>query len=255
LDRLAKLVLTEARAVRLSQRYLRYDYLEQQFEAYQHAYWEQHQAGAPSEEWDEGERLSLPVSVQYLCQQQILHQGHDKLSRTMECDVWGASQPAPVTQTWRFKLDNFILEGLREHGLLACLWCLAQLSSRARESFYFCESQQLFYTAESFEKRKSDVEIDLLAVVDGTTYLCESKSSSGSIDTSKFVEVAKRIRPDVAMLAVMEQETPALNAIFERITQALDRTGIKPELLALRGNDIDDSPQLPTGRSFRARFL
>jgi hypothetical protein len=120
-DRLAKLVLTGARAVRLSQRYLRYDYLEQQFEAYRHAYWEQHQAGAPSEGWDEGERLSLPVSVQYLCQQQILHQGHewrcrncannnwvsiDKLSRTMECDVCGASQPAPVTQTWRFKLDN-----------------------------------------------------------------------------------------------------------------------------------------------------
>jgi hypothetical protein len=133
------------------------------------------------------------------------------------------------------QVGQFILEGLREHGLLACLWCLAQLSSRARESFYFCESQQLFYTAESFEKRKSDVEIDLLAVVDGTTYLCESKSSSGSIDTSKFAEVAKRIRPDVAMLAVMEQESPALNAIFERITQALDRTGIKPELLAQRG--------------------
>jgi hypothetical protein len=106
----------------------------------------------------------------------------------MECDVCGASWPAPVTQTWRFKLDNFILEGLREHGLLACLWCLAQLSSPARASFYFYESQQLFYTAESFEKRKSDAEIDLLAVVDGTAYLCEAKSSSGSIDLGKFVE-------------------------------------------------------------------
>jgi hypothetical protein len=268
--RLAKLVLAEARAVRLSQRYLRYDYLEREFEAYRNAYWEQHQAGSPREEWDEDERLSLPASVQYLCQQQILHQGHewrcrncannnwvsiDNLSRTMECDVCGASWPAPVTQTWRFKLDNFILEGLREHGLLACLWCLAQLSSRARASFYFYESQQLFYTAESFEKRKSDAEIDLLAVVDGTAYLCEAKSSSGSIDLRKFVEVAKRIRPDVAMLAVMEQGSPALNATFEHVTHALAGTGIKPELLALHGNDIDDSPDLPTGRSFRVQVF
>jgi hypothetical protein len=130
--------------------------------------------------------LLLPQSIQYLCQQQILHQGHewrctncansnwvsiDNLSRTMECDVCGASEPAPVTQTWRFKLD--ILEGLREHGLSPCLWCLAQLSSRARASFYFCESQQLFYTEAGFEKRKSDAEIDLLAVVDGTAYVSD----------------------------------------------------------------------------------
>ena len=269
-DRLAKLVLTEARAVRLSQRYLRYDFLEREFEAYRNAYWEQHQPGVLREEWDEEERISLPASVQYLCQQEILHQGHewrckkcannnwvsiDNLSRTMECDVCGTSQPAPVTQTWRFKLDNFILEGLREHGLLACLWCLAKLVSRARVSFYFCESQQLFYTVESFEKRESDLEIDLLAVVDGTTYLCEAKSSSGGIDVDKFVEIAKRIRPDVAMLAVMEPRSPALNATFERITQALIGASIKSELLVLHCDDIDDSPHLPTGRSFRVQVF
>jgi hypothetical protein len=109
--------------------------------------------------------------------------------------------------------------------------------------------------SESFEKRKSDAEIDLLAVVDGTAYLCEAKSSSGSIDLGTFVEVAKRIRPDVAMLVVMEQGSPALNATFEHVTQALAGTGIKPELLALHGNDIDNSPDLPTGRSFRVQVF
>ena len=263
-DRLAKLVLAEARAVRLSQRYLRYDYLEKEFETYRNAYWEQHQPGAPREEWDDHERQSLPASVQYLCQQQILHQGHewrcrncannnwvsiDNLSHTMECDVCGASQPAPVAQSWRFKLDNFILEGLREHGLLACLWCLARLSQRAKASFYFSESQQLFYSAENFEGQKSDAEIDLLCVVDGTTYLCEAKSSNGGIDVDKFVDIAKRIRPDVAMLAIMEQTSPALNAVFTSVAHALADTGIKPELLSLQDNDIDDSPSLPTGHS------
>jgi hypothetical protein len=53
------------------------------------------------------------------------------------------------------------------------------------------------------------------------------------------------------MLAVMEQGSPALNATFEHVTQALAGTGIKPELLALHGNDIDE----PTGRSFRVQVF
>jgi len=83
--------------------------------------------------------------------------------------------------------------------------------------FYFSESQQLYYTAEHFDQRKSDAEIDLLCVVDGMTYLCEAKSSHKAIYIKKFVDVAKRIRPDVAMLAVMEKDGPALKATFQRM--------------------------------------
>ena len=74
-ERLARLVLQEARNVRLSQRYLSFDYLEEKFEAFRNFYWETHEPGVPREEWDEMERLSLRESVQYLVSKKILHQG------------------------------------------------------------------------------------------------------------------------------------------------------------------------------------
>ena len=269
-DRLAKLVLAEARAIRLSHRYLRYDFLEAEFEKYRNAFWEHNQPGAPRDEWDEDEKRSLPASIQYLCEQEILHQGHewrcrncannnwvsiDNLKRSMECEVCGASQPAPVADVWRFKLDNFILEGLREHGLLACLWCLANLSSQAHASFYFCESHQLFYDEKSFNDRRANAEIDLITVSDGVARVCEAKTSSGNIDVDKLAAVALRIRPDIATLAVMEPASAALSATFARLTQALAGSGIKPELLTLHPGDIDDGPHLPTGRSYRVRMM
>lgn len=268
--RLARVVLTEARAVRLAPRYLRFDRLAERFEEFRDAYWSTHQPGVPREEWDADEKRSLAASVRYLCEQEILHQGHDwlcphcknnnwisiaALSKSMICEVCGATEAAPVAEAWRFKLNAFVLEGLRDHGLLAYLWCLAKLSDRAQSSFYYLEPHELFFTTDSAFQRRPDAEVDLIAVVDGAVYLCEVKSSNQSIDLEKLAELAKRIRPDVVTLAVMASDSPALRRRLSDLEALLAGTDIAAELIALAPQDIDDSPHLPTGRSFRVRLL
>ena len=268
-ERLSKLVLQEARHVRLSQRYLRFDYLENKFEKFRNSFWEAHKYEEPRDAWDEMERLSLHKSVQYLVSKKILHQGLewtcrnctnknwlsiDSMTQKMVCDVCGQVQSAPVSFPWQFQLDGFILDGLREHGLLSCLWALTKLNSRAQSSFYYCESIQLFYDDEAYKKRNPSAEIDLIVVVDGLVYFCEVKSSIRDFNVEKFVNTAERIRPDVALLAVMEDSTQKLTNVFQTAVKRLAAIDVRTELMTLQEGDLRDDPHLPTGQTFRQQI-
>jgi hypothetical protein len=76
-SRIANVVLSEARAVRLDPRYFKFDDLALRFEEFRNSYWTAHEACTPRSEWDEDEKRSLSESVKYLCQREILHQGHE----------------------------------------------------------------------------------------------------------------------------------------------------------------------------------
>jgi hypothetical protein len=269
-ERVARVVLTEAREVRLAPRYLRFNRLAEQFEEFRNAYWATHPAGAPREEWDEHERKSLEDSVQYLCQREILHQGHEwlcprcnnsnwvsvnSLRKMMECEVCGTTQPAPVSTPWHFKLNSFVLEGLRDHGLLANLWCLSRLSDQAEASFFFLGPHELFFTTDSTYRARPDAEIDLVVVVDGVVHLCDVKTSNQNIDLQRFAELARQIRPDVATLAIMEPRSARIDRRLDELRRSLDGTAIHAELITLEEQDIDDSPHLPTGRSRTIRLI
>ncbi len=269
-DRLATLVLAEARAERFSRRYLRFDELTTSFDTYRNNFWSKNEPGTPREEWEGDEKRSLGVSIQYLCTREILHQGVewlcrkcnnnnwvsiDDIKKRMACEVCDASQVAPVADPWHFRLNNFVRDGMREHGLLAHIWCLARLEGTAKVSFFFLEPHELFWSDESADREQPDSELDLLAVSDGVVRLCEIKTSNKGIDIKKFAELAVRLRPDIATLAVMEPKSAALEKIHQTLTQLLEGTGIAAELITLNPGDIDDGPNLPTGRTFRVRIF
>jgi hypothetical protein len=252
-QRVGRVVLAEARNVRFANRYLRFDELAGQFESFRNAFWENNDPGSPREEWDDDEQRSLGESVQYLCQREILYQGHEwrcprcynknwvgiaALKQSMECEVCSHVIPAPVTGPWHFKLDAFILEGLREHSMLSYVWCLRRLEEIAAASFFFLEPHELFYTSESADKRIADAEIDLITVADGVVRLCEIKAANRVLDIDKFANVAKRVRPDIATLAVMEPISSALSAKLSQLESALSGTNIAAELIHLHDQDI-----------------
>ena len=206
-ERIAGVVVAEARQIRFPNGYIRFDELTDDFETFRNAFWQKNQPGAPRTEWDKDEKRSLAESVQYLCQREILYQGHQwrcprccnknwvsiaDLTQSMRCGVCSHVDPAPVTAPWHFKLDTFILEGLREHSMLSYVWCLDRLARFAQVSFFFLEPHELFYTSESADDRKADAEFDLLTVTKGIVRLCEIKSSKRDLDIAKFAEVAKR---------------------------------------------------------------
>jgi Natural resistance-associated macrophage protein len=268
-QKIARVVLTEARAVRLPPRYVRFDRLERQFEEFRNAFWAEHQPGTPREQWDEEEKESLGESVRYLCQREILHQGHewlcrrcnnnnwvgiDALRKSMTCEVCGTEEPAPVASPWHFRLNSFVLDGLRAHGQLAYLWCLSRLSDQAQACFFYLEPHELFFTTNSADARRPDAEIDLIVVVDGLVRLCEVKTSNQNIDLRKLSDLARRLRPDIATLAVMEPRSPSTDRRLEDLRHLLDGSGVEAEIMTLQQDDIDDSPYLPEGRSQMVRL-
>jgi hypothetical protein len=92
-------------------------------------------------------------------------------------------------------------------------------------------------------------------VSDGVVRLVEAKTSGNSIDIAKTAELAKRIRPDVVTLAVMELQSLALTAKAEELQRQLAGSDISAELMTLEPDDINNSPMLPTGTSYRVRML
>jgi hypothetical protein len=267
--RLARLVLAEAQAERFPSRYLKFDDLRTEFDAYRDAYLAGHSL-MPSDKWEDHEKRSLTASAQYLCQREILHQGHewrcrqcfncnwvslDDLKRIMVCEVCGRMEPAPVADSWHFKMSDFVLGGLREHGLLPDIWCLAKYAAQANSSFFYLAPHELFFTADSANKGEPDAELDLLIVADGVVRLVEAKASGKGIEIEKTVELAKRLRPDVVTLAVMEAKSPLLTTRLSELQQQLTGSDIAADLMALEPGDIEESPMLPTGTSYRVRLL
>ena len=269
-ERIAGVVLSVARNTRNAERYLRYDALVKEFDQFRNAYWAENDAVVPPDEEDEDEKRSLADSIQYLCGCEILHQGHewhcrhcynrnwvriDALTGKMTCEVCGSSRSAPVSEPWYFRLNGFVRDALRDHGVAAAIWCLCRLQEQAKASFYFSEAQELYFTPESSDARQSDAEFDLLTVTDGITRLCEIKTSRRGIDVTKLAELAKRVRPHFATLAVMEPQSAALGEKLDELKKLLDGSGIEAELICLAANDIEDAPFLPNGRQFSVRVF
>jgi hypothetical protein len=172
------------------------------------------------------------------------------MKRVMVCDVCGRNEPAPVAESWHFRINEFVLEGLREHGLLPAIWCLAKCAEHANASFFYLGAHELFFTKESAHKGKTDAEFDLLIVSDCIVRLVEAKASGQGIEIVKTAELAKRLRPDLVTLAVMEARSPALTQKLSELQQQLAGADIAADLMTLDPGDIEESPTLPTGTSY-----
>jgi hypothetical protein len=116
------------------------------------------------------------------------------------------------------------------------------LSSRARASCIFVEPTSFGFT----ESEKPDAGVDLLAVIDGQAIASEVKSSSESLrtfDIQDLVNISIRLRPDVALLAVVAGGQGPTTEITNA-QEALRLQNLKFELLTLDQFGLEDSPQL-----------
>jgi hypothetical protein len=89
-------------------------------------------------------------------------------------------------------------------------------------------------------------EADLLVLLDGQAVLCEVKSSWNSLrheDIAVFVELASRLRPDIALLAVREAGAGPVAALAAARAQ-LAAEQIEFELLTLGTYKPVDDPYL-----------
>ena len=211
----------------------------------------------------EQDQISVERSAQFLCKNKIIFQGQrwtcpsclhknwesiESLSALLKCEVCSKEQSAPISSDWHFKLNDFILEAMREHGTTALIWCLIQLHNKARYSFYYVPSTKLFSVDENGNEAEPR-EIDLMAIVDGDLYVCEVKSAGGlsQKEVKNFSGVVNVIRPDIACLAIMENITPKKkDTIRNRLAQEIE-SGIKIEVISLEDTHFCDDTSLPSG--------
>lgn len=261
-DALAVLVVKAAAGLKTPRLFVAYSELKEKWEAYRKTYWErnplQHDPGSDVD-WDASEAATLDRCFMDLRERQIVFQGHrwlcrechhknwlniDALDTTLECEVCRTETLTPIEIKWQFRPNEFLIESLRDHSTLSLIWVLDILRQRSRSAFYYAGPTEFRLT---YEAKSSDAEADLLVVADGRAYLCEVKSSWASLrrsDIRKLVDLAKRLRPDVALLAVMEDGGDLLEEIAEAQAE-LATDGIAWELITLRGNQFDDDPYLP----------
>jgi hypothetical protein len=126
------------------------------------------------------------------------------------------------------------------------VWALSALRERARYSLIFVEPTWFGFTHESVS---ADAEADLLVILDGRAILCDVKSSWHGLrpahitDITDFVALARRLRPDIAMLAVMEAGPgPATHVAEARARLVAEQ--IEFELLTLDAYSPRDDPYL-----------
>lgn len=245
--------------------------MQRDHESFIKRYWEEHPARDDEgdvEEWVRSQRDSLEASVQALCRIGILHQGYeskcrkclhrtwvpvDKLKPIIVCEICRTETAAPIARSWEFRISEFVREALRSQGVLPLFWALSRSRHMQEQCFYFDGPLDLYFTPEGYRKHHVDTDVDLTIVRDGKVEIVEAKSSvrhlSAAID---FAEVAKRVRPDIATIAVMEESSPKTVAIFKSYVEALSGSGIEPRLLTLRPDrDLARDPSMSSYQSYR----
>jgi hypothetical protein len=150
-----------------------------------------------------------------------------------------------VDRPWQFRLNGFLREALQRHGIAPLFWVLSRYQQDARnQSFWFEGPLSIYLDPEAYDRGQSETDIDLTIVLNGKVIMCEAKRSARGLD--KPTETAllfSRLRPDIALIAVMEASSPALQAKFAEFAKALAGTGIEPQLWTLdQDRDFEDWP-------------
>ena len=209
-------------------------------------------------DWQRRERENFCYRVQELCERGVLHQGYEHncnrcrhrswiaigtLRSEIVCEVCGESQLAPVDRPWDFRLNEFLREGLRKHGILPLLWCLGKVRFMREASFFFEGPLDVYTEKTRWDGAQPDTDIDLTCVTDGLVRMCEVKQSARQLDPSqvqRFVELMKRLRPDIATIAVMESETAGIREAFQSFESQLVGSGVQAELVTFdEGQDLE----------------
>lgn len=220
---LADLIIKAARTLKSPMDFVSHEDLKTNWKTHRAAFWaanpQQHHPDSDID-WDKHEEASLDACLIELRRRQILFQGHRwtcpnchhrnwvdlaALSSELTCQVCKLSTQAPVNIRWLFRPNEFLIDSLRDHSVLSLVWALSALCERSRNSLIFVEPMWFGFTPAS---SSADAEADLLVILDGQTFLCEVKSSWHSLrpaHITEFVELARRLRPDTALLAIMEK--------------------------------------------------
>ncbi|MFG1420514.1 hypothetical protein [Roseixanthobacter liquoris] len=262
-EALGTLIVKAAKSLKNPLHFVKYEDMKRGWKEHRAAYQAAHpQLGEPdpSVDWDKLEEDSLDASLIAMRRRQMVFQGHQwtcsnchhrnwvdlgSLAPELSCEVCKTVVQAPVAINWLFRPNEFLIESLRDHSVLSLVWVLTVLLERSRSSFIYTGPTWFGFRPDSEEP---DAEADLLVLSDGQAILCEVKSSWHSLrgsDIRDLVNLAKRLRPDLALLAVMESGAGP-QAELMTAKADLEGVGIGFELLIPHAEEHRDDLYLPS---------
>ena len=264
-EALSKEVLQVARRQRIEPNSISWREIEAAFGELQDACWKKHHAKEKEKEKEfrNDDRDRFERSVQNLCAQGVLHQGirwkcskcfHESwvsistLDKEIKCEVCGKVDPAPIGREWDFMMNSFLSTALREHSIQSIVWALDKLRDMVASSFYFLGPTDVYLNEYIEDVEGPDGDIDLICVKDGVVRCCEVKQSARNLNLDKIIKLVTRLRPDIATLAVMENQNSRIDRAFGRLKEGVSGSGIDAELIVLEPNDIDSNPTFGTIR-------
>lgn len=260
---LAALIVKAAQSIKMPKMYVALDDLRERWNTYREAYWAQRPdevTGAEGDlkHWEQMEERAIDDCLAEMRTRRMLFQGYpwtcatcqhrnwtdfQALRPSVACEVCLTEMDLPIGIPWYFRPNEFLIESLRSHSVLSLVWVLSVLRDRARSSFVYVGST-CFGFSDNYDE--PDAEADLLAIVDGTSILCEVKSawrSLRAVHVADFVALAKRLRPDTAILAVMEGgDGKRVDQPIAEAKAALEAEGIAFELVTLDDYRPEDAP-------------
>ena len=248
---LAALIVKAAQSIKAPRLHVALSDLQERWRTYRERFWSEHPdqgalSGAELVEWEEREQRAIDDALGVMRKRQLVFQGYPwtctecqhknwtdfhSLKSSLACVICHAESELPVDVPWYFKPNEFLIESLRSHSVLSLVWVLSALRERARTSFMYA-GPTCFGFSDTYDV--ADAEADLLAVVDGKAILCEVKSSWRSfrpVDVDSLVSLAKRLRPDQVMLAVMEDGGSRFEEKIKAASGLLAAEGMTLEVL------------------------
>lgn len=256
---LGMLIVKAAQTLKTPQAFLKISDIMSAWDQHRETYWAAEHSkpqGDPSVDWDELERASLKDCLIEMRNRQILFQGHrwtcrechhknwvdlSGLNTVLTCTICQSEVDAPIDFEWLFRANEFLIESLRDHSVLSLLWVLGAFCDRARSSFIYGASSKFWFEN---EEGGPEAEADILMVCDGKTYVAEVKSSWASLrasDIDDLAALALRLKPDTALLAVMDTGEEQ-KAKIEEVRAGLSSSGIRLDLLTLEHAPLSDAP-------------
>jgi hypothetical protein len=122
-----------------------------------------------------------------------------------------------VEENWTYRLNSLVKSGVAQHGCLAVIWTLARLREEASTSFFYAPGLELY---DQYEDETPAAELDLVCISDGRIVIGEVKTSADGFSEKELRtlgECAKRIRPDIIVLAAFRDPHKRLNQHAENL--------------------------------------
>ncbi len=158
----------------------------------------------------------------------------DETKQLLKCKGCGYDFGLEPEQTWYYRLNSLIQEGVSRHYLIPVILTLGQLLNDTRSSFIYTTCLNL-YDRNSLEKPLGD--LDIVCIQDGKFIIGEVKNVCSLFDQSDFDKmeiVAKKIRPNKVIFSTLEQKSsPSVAEKIRNLSEKLKAENIEVKWLKL----------------------